>query len=108
MKIFKNSICLLFVIFALSACSNRNDREYGTSGTQHRNHHSSDISNDLEYGISGTYAEIKAMQILDPMAPENNAGIVNALEGNVANKVIKGYQGSTYAPKEGRTATTAE
>lgn len=87
MKIFRNSICLLFVIFALSACSN---------------------SNDLEYGTSGTYAEINARQILDPMAPENNAGIVNSLEGNVANKVIKGYQGSTYAPKEGRTATTAE
>lgn len=87
MKIFKNSICLLFVIFALSACSK---------------------SNDLEYGISGTYAKINKMQILDPMAPENNAGVVNALEGNVAHKVIKGYQASTYAPKEGQTATTAE
>ncbi|MFT6926226.1 MAG: hypothetical protein ACJAZP_001827 [Psychromonas sp.] len=87
MKTFKNSICLLFVIVALSACSN---------------------SNDLEYGLSGTYAEINKMQILDPMAPENNAGIVNSLEGNVANKVMKTYQGSTYQPKEGRTVSITE
>jgi hypothetical protein len=87
MKTFKNSICLSFLIFALSACSNINDREYG---------------------ISGTYAEINKMQILDPMAPENNAGVVNSLEGNVANKAMKTYQGSTYAPKEGRAVSMAE
>ena len=78
---------MLFVIFALSACSNSNDREYG---------------------LSGTYAKINKMQILDPMAPENNAGVVNALEGNVAHKVIKGYQANTYAPKEGRAVSMTE
>lgn len=81
MKTYHNAICLLFLIFGLSACSN-----------------------DLEYDISGSYAEINEMQILDPMAPENNAGVVNSLEGNVANKVMKGYQTSTYSPKEGRSA----
>jgi hypothetical protein len=87
MKIFKNSICLSFLIFALSACINSNNREYG---------------------LSGTYAEINKMQMLDPMAPENNAGVVNSLEGNVAYKVIKEYQGSTSAPKEGRAISMAE
>ncbi|MEH6453819.1 MAG: hypothetical protein V7782_12365 [Psychromonas sp.] len=61
---------------------------------------------DQEREISGTYADINALQILDPMAPENNAGVVNSLDGKVANKVMNGYQKSTYAPKEGRAAAT--
>lgn len=99
MKTYHNAICLLLLIFGLSACSN--DLEYGISDTY------AEI-NDLEYDISGTYAEINEMQILDPMAPENNAGVVNSLEGNVANKIMKGYQTSTYSPKEGRSAVAFE
>ncbi len=63
---------------------------------------------DQEREISGTYADIKQMQILDPMAPENNAGVVNSLQGNVGKKVMTGYQKSTYSPKEGRVVTTFE
>ena len=61
---------------------------------------------DQEREISGTYADINELQILDPMAPENNAGVVNSLDGNVAKKVMQGYQTSTYSPKEGRAAAT--
>lgn len=85
MKTIKNPILLLLLTVALSACSI-----------------------DQEHEISGAYADIKQMQILDPMAPENNAGVVNALEGNVAKKVVEGYQQSTYSPKEGRVAATIE
>jgi|GEM_PF-3274108 len=85
MKIIKNSICLLLLIIGISACSL-----------------------DQEHEISGAYADIKQMQILDPMAPENNAGVVNALEGNVAKQTMNGYQKSTYSPKEGRVAASIE
>ena len=63
---------------------------------------------DQKREISGTYADINEMQILDPMAPENNAGVVNSLEGNVAQKVMQGYQNSTSSPTEGRTAASFE
>ncbi|WP_022942109.1 hypothetical protein [Psychromonas hadalis] len=61
---------------------------------------------DQNHEISGTYADIKEMQILDPMAPENNAGVVNALNGVVGQKVMQGYQATTYSPKEGRAVVT--
>jgi hypothetical protein len=61
---------------------------------------------DQNHEISGTYADINEMQILDPMAPENNAGVVNSLHGIVGQKVMQGYQTSTYFPKEGRAAVT--
>ena len=61
---------------------------------------------DQKHEISGTYADINEMQILDPMAPENNAGVVNSLHGIVGKKVMQGYQTSTYSPKEGRAAAT--
>ena len=79
MKTIKNSILLISSIVILSACSL-----------------------DQEHEISGAYANIKQIQILDPMAAENNAGVVNSLDGNVGKKVIKGYQETTYSPKEGR------
>ena len=85
MKTIKYSICLLLLTFGISACSI-----------------------DQEHEISGNYADIKEMQILDPMAPENNAGVVNSLQGNVAKKAVDGYQKSTYSPKEGRDIATVE
>ncbi|QBY03439.1 hypothetical protein E2K93_03195 [Thalassotalea sp. HSM 43] len=60
-----------------------------------------------EYPISGSYAKINEMQILDPMAPENNNGIVNELDADYGKKVIEAYKNSIYAPKEGRTNTSA-
>ncbi len=59
------------------------------------------------YPISGSYAKINEMQILDPMAPENNAGIVNDLDGVYGEEVVAGYQKSADAPKDGKTSTTA-
>lgn len=85
MNTIENSIFMLALIIAISACSV-----------------------DQEHQISGAYADINAMQILDPMAPENNNGIVNSLEGNVGQKAMKGYQASTFSPKEGRIAATIE
>ena len=85
MKTIKHSICLLLLTIGISACSM-----------------------DQEHEISGAYADINQMQILDPMAPENNAGVVNSLEGNVGKKVMKGYQESTYSPKEGRVAASLD
>lgn len=85
MKTIKNSIFLLLLTIGISACSM-----------------------DQEHEISGAYADINRMQILDPMAPENNAGVVNSLEGNVAKKVMNGYQKGTYLPKAGRVAATIE
>ena len=85
MNTIQNSIFILLLTVGLSACSL-----------------------DQEHEISGAYADIKQMQILDPMAPENNAGVVNALEGNVAKNVINGYQKSIYSAKEGRDLATAE
>ena len=85
MKTIKNSIFILLLTVGLSACSI-----------------------DQEHEISGAYAAIKQMQILDPMAPENNAGVVNSLEGNVAKQAMNGYQQSTYSPKEGRDIATVE
>ncbi|WOH39194.1 hypothetical protein RI844_08215 [Thalassotalea fonticola] len=61
-----------------------------------------------EYPISGAYAKINEQQILDPMAPENNAGIVNDLDGNYGKKVINSYQTGNYESKEGRTSATAQ
>lgn len=84
MKTIKNAIFILLLTVGLSACSL-----------------------DQEHEISGAYAGIKQMQILDPMAPENNAGVVNPLEGNVAKGVMNGYQKSTYSAKEGRDLATA-
>lgn len=63
---------------------------------------------DQKHEISGAYADINEMQILDPMAPENNAGVVNSLHGMVGNKVMQGYQKSTYSPKQGRATATFE
>lgn len=83
MKTIKNSIFILLLTVGLSACSL-----------------------DQEHEISGVYADIKQMQILDPMAPENNAGVVNSLDGNVAKQVMNGYQKSTYTSKEGRDVPT--
>jgi hypothetical protein len=85
MKAIKNSLFILVLTFGLSACSL-----------------------DQEHEISGAVADIKQMQILDPMAPENNAGIVNSLEGNVAKQAMNGYQKSTYSPKEGRDIATVD
>ena len=85
MKTIKNLILLLFLSVVVSACSI-----------------------DQTHEISGANTAIKQMQILDPMAPENNAGVVNSLEGNVAKKAMNGYQKSTYSPKEGRIAATIE
>ncbi|MDN3651730.1 hypothetical protein QWY77_02990 [Thalassotalea ponticola] len=61
-----------------------------------------------EYPISGTYAKINEMQILDPMAPDNNNGIVNELDGNYGKKAMNAYKESTYTSKEGRTNTSAK
>ena len=85
MKTIKYSIFLVLLTIGISACSM-----------------------DQEHEISGAYTDINQMQILDPMAPENNAGVVNALEGNVAKKVMTGYQKSTYSPKAGRVTATIE
>lgn len=85
MKKIMNPIVILSFSIAVSACSMDQQRE-----------------------ISGAYADIKQMQILDPMAPENNVGVVNSLEGNVGQKVIKGYQATSYLPKEGRIVATFE
>jgi len=85
MKLIKNSMVMVSVIVAISACSV-----------------------NPEYGISGTYADINQLQILDPMAPENNAGVVNSLEGNLGKKIMAGYQSTTYSVKEGRVVPTIE
>lgn len=85
MKTIKNSILILLLTVGLSACSL-----------------------DQEHEISGAVADIKQVQILDPMAPENNAGIVNSLEGNLAKQVVEGYQKNTYSPKEGRDIAIVE
>ncbi len=65
-------------------------------------------SSDLEYENSGHYAQMRAAMLLDPMAPENNAGIVNPLDGKVAKKVVDNYQKSTYVPKDGRITAEFE
>ena len=85
MKTIKKSIFLISLIIAISACSVDQNRE-----------------------ISGAYADINKMQTLDPMAAENNAGVVNSLEGNVGKKVMTGYQQATYSAKEGRVIATVE
>ena len=59
-------------------------------------------SND-PYPITESIAKINEKQILDPMAPENNEGIVNDLEGNYGEKVVASYQGSSVEPSEGKT-----
>jgi len=85
MKLIKKLIATGAVIIAVAACSV-----------------------NPEYGISGTYADIKQMQVLDPMAPENNSGVVNSLEGNLGKKIMSGYQSTTYSVKEGRVVPTIE
>lgn len=85
MKLIKKSIAMVPVIIAIAACSV-----------------------NPEYGISGTYADIKQMQVLDPMAPENNSGVVNSLQGNLGKKVMTGYQSTTYSAKEGRAVPSLE
>lgn len=85
MKTIKKSILLISLIIAISACSV-----------------------DQQHEISGTYADINQMQTLDPMAAENNAGVVNSLEGNVGKKVMTGYQETTYSAKEGRVIPTLQ
>lgn len=85
MKKIMNPIAMLSLSVAITACSIDQERE-----------------------ISGAYADIKQMQILDPMAPENNTGVVNSLDGNVGQKVIKNYQAASYLPKEGRVVATFE
>ncbi|TRX54443.1 hypothetical protein [Thalassomonas sp. M1454] len=59
------------------------------------------------YPITGSYAKINEMQILDPMAPENNAGIVNDLDGVYGEKVVDGYQKSAVTPKDGKVSSAA-
>ena len=61
-----------------------------------------------EYPISGSLAKINETQILDPMAPENNEGIVNDLDGPYGEKVIAGYQKSNSTPEQGRESETAD
>lgn len=85
MKLIKNSIAMISVIIAISACTI-----------------------NPEYGISGTYADIKQMQMLDPKAPENNNGVVTSLQGNLGKKVMTGYESTTYSAKEGRVVPTLE
>ncbi|WNC67655.1 hypothetical protein RI845_14155 [Thalassotalea nanhaiensis] len=64
-------------------------------------------SND-PYPITESIAKINEKQILDPMAPENNEGIVNDLDGVYGEKVVTSYQGSSVAPSEGQTSTNAQ
>ncbi|WNC73320.1 hypothetical protein RGQ13_04825 [Thalassotalea psychrophila] len=64
-------------------------------------------SND-PYPITESIAKINEKQILDPMAPENNEGIVNDLDGKYGEKVVTSYQGSSVAPSEGQTSTNAQ
>ena len=59
------------------------------------------------YPITNSLAKINEMQILDPMAPENNAGVVNDLGGKYGEKVISGYQESTADLKDARTSEMA-
>ncbi|WP_068545746.1 hypothetical protein [Thalassotalea crassostreae] len=61
-----------------------------------------------EYPISGSYAKINEKQILDPMAPENNEGIVNNLDGSYGEGVVASYKKASTAPTEGRTSENAE
>ena len=63
---------------------------------------------DRDYPISGAYAKINEQQILDPMAPENNAGIVNDLDGNYGKKVVESYQKGNFEAKDGRTSAVVE
>lgn len=58
------------------------------------------------YPISGSLAKINEKQILDPLAPENNAGIVNDLNGKVGEKIVAGYRESISPPKEGQQGAT--
>ena len=58
-----------------------------------------------EYPISGSYAKINEMMILDPMAPENNDGIVNELDGAYGEKVVESYRASSSTPSEGKTSS---
>lgn len=63
-------------------------------------------TNNDPYPISGSLAKINEKQILDPLAPENNAGIVNDLNGKVGEKIIEGYRNSISAPEEGQQGAT--
>ncbi|MEW6999553.1 hypothetical protein AADZ86_17830 [Colwelliaceae bacterium BS250] len=67
---------------------------------------SSCTSTDL-YPITDSHAKINEMQILDPMAAENNAGIVNDLDGVYGEKVITSYQEASSSPEDGRTGEVA-
>ncbi|QDP02065.1 hypothetical protein [Thalassotalea sp. PS06] len=60
------------------------------------------VGPEYEYRLSGHYDQILERQILDPAAPEMNAGIVNSLDGDVASKNIEAYKNSIYQPKEAR------
>ncbi|NRB23438.1 hypothetical protein [Shewanella sp.] len=55
-----------------------------------------------DFPMDASYQKVKQIQILDPGAPERNAGIVGVLEGNYGERVMKAYRESNVLPKEAR------
>ncbi|SQH76816.1 conserved exported protein of unknown function [Shewanella benthica] len=56
-----------------------------------------------DFPMDASYQQVKQIQILDPGAPERNAGIVGVLEGNYGERVMQAYRESNVLPKEART-----
>ncbi|TKB44227.1 hypothetical protein [Thalassotalea mangrovi] len=76
------------------------------------NNGSEEVSQEMEvvetkFTNSGKYLAIIDQQILDPSAPETNAGVVNSLNGALGQEAMNNYRKSTYAPKEGRASTSS-
>jgi|GEM_PF-1170747 len=55
-----------------------------------------------DYILTTSNQQIKAVQILDPQAPERNDGIIATLDGNYGKNVVRKYQRSIYDMKSSR------
>ncbi|MBW8184722.1 hypothetical protein [Shewanella nanhaiensis] len=71
------NVSLITSLFLLSSCAQVND-----------------------FPIGESYQQVKAMQVLDPDAPERNEGVVGVLNGKYGEKVMKTYRESSVEPSK--------
>ncbi|WP_255555014.1 hypothetical protein [Moritella sp. 24] len=61
-----------------------------------------------DYHLASSTLHIKEIQILDPHAPETNDGIINELDGNYGESIIRNYKQSAYDAKSARNVEKME
>ncbi|GLP94900.1 hypothetical protein [Paraferrimonas sedimenticola] len=60
-----------------------------------------------DYEFTDSVVTVRALQTLDPQAPEVNDGITREIEGNYGKQVMTNYQASSMPPESGRSISSS-